>query len=87
MDDCIESQEAWQCSSDMTRCGEMYAQKGEVESEPVLTANLLDLDEVRNSPNDVISLHCLYVYNGTTPPLDNFKLLWLFCYKRIQLGI
>lgn len=25
-------------------------QKGEVESEPVLTANLLDLDEVRNSP-------------------------------------
>ena len=63
------------------------AQKGEVESEPVLTANLLDLDEVRNSPNDVISLHCLYVYNGTTPPLDNFKLLWLFCYKRIQLGI
>ena len=30
------------------------AQKGEVESEPVLTTNLLDLDEVRNSHNEVI---------------------------------
>ena len=30
-------------------------QKGEVESEPVLTTNLLDLDEVRNSPNNLFS--------------------------------
>ena len=27
MDDCTESQEVEQCSSDMARCGEMYAQK------------------------------------------------------------
>ena len=31
MDDCIESQEVEQCTSDMTRCGEMYAQKGDEE--------------------------------------------------------
>lgn len=27
MDDCTESQVVEQCSPDMTRCGEMYAQK------------------------------------------------------------
>ena len=52
MDDCTESQQAEQCSSDMTRCGEMYAQK---RDEDIFVKACI--------PEELCSTYCIDGYN------------------------